>query len=62
MPLDRRVAIGDTGNQDILVIFHRLRMLLSNQVAAAWRARDPSADVGGGAARFANGRIRPRGF
>lgn len=62
MPLDPRVAMGDLGNQDILAIFNRLRLVLSNQVAAAWRARDRAAAVGGGAARFVNGRIRPRGI
>lgn len=66
MPLDPQVGMGPLGNQDILAVFYRLRFVLSNHVAAAWRARNPAADVGGGgggeAARLVNGRIRPRGF
>lgn len=64
MPLDPQVAMGDLGNQDILAIFYRLRFVLSNHIAAAWRARNPAADVGGGgeAAPLVNRRIRPRGF
>lgn len=65
MPLDPQVAMGDVGNQDILAIFYRLRFVLSNHIAAAWRARNPAADVGGGggeAAPLVNRRIRPRGF
>lgn len=65
MPLDPQVGMGALGNQDILAIFYRLRFVLSNHVAAAWRARNPAAAVGGGggeAARLVNGRIRSRGF
>lgn len=67
MPLDPQVGMRALGNQDILAIFYRLRFVLSNHVAAAWRARNPAADVGGGggggeAAPLVNGRIRSRGF
>lgn len=64
MPLDRQVAMGNLGNQDILAIFYRLRFVLSNHIEAAWRARNPAMDVGGGGegTRLVNGRIRPRGF
>lgn len=67
MPLDPQVVMGDLGNQDILAIFYRLRFVLSNHIAAAWRARNPAADVGGGggggeAAPLVNRRIRSRGF
>ncbi|KAL1767319.1 hypothetical protein HispidOSU_012188 [Sigmodon hispidus] len=53
--------MGDLGNQDLLAIFNRVRLVLSNQVAAARRARDRQASTGSGA-RFGNGRIRPRGI
>lgn len=67
MPLDPQVARGNLGNQDILAIFYRLRFVLSHHIAAAWRARNPGADLGRGggggeAARLVNGRLRPRGF